>query len=314
MAGVTRRGVLAAIAAGAVTAKPKYSPRIISNVTIWVQEFERRKKANPSAVENWDEAFAAVKAAGYRRVELLPNMVAGEKRAETAALLKKYGLLFNDIYFVGPMYAEEPAAKTIAGARQMAEQVREFQTPIMLFEMSTKPARARMTDEELKIEARSLDRLGGELKSRGMQIAVHNHTTPMKENAREWLHMLRNTDPAVVHFCLDLDWTWQAGTDPLPLLYEAGEKGRLNMIHMRTQKQRVWTEALEDGGDIDFHKVAAFFKRTGFDGCLVVEIEYPYSELSHELIPKFKQTRTPAENIKVSRVWAEKVFGVSAMS
>jgi sugar phosphate isomerase/epimerase len=313
--GRTRRQVLAAMAAGTgAFGKSRYGPRIVSNVTIWVQEFARRKQKDPAAGEDWEEAFGAIRAAGYRRVELLPQMVQGGRRDETARLLKKYGLLFNDVYFVGPMYSEEGAEKTIAGAIEMARRVAEFKTPILLFEMSTKPGRARPEDEELRIEARSLDRLGRAMQAHGMRIAVHNHTTPMKEGAREWLYVLRNTDPKLVSFCLDLDWSWQAGTDPLPLLYEAGEQGRLAMIHLRTQKQRVWTEALEDGGDIDFRKVAAFFRKTGFDGCLVVEIEYPYEELSAELIPKTKITRTVAENIRVSRIWAERVFGVSAQA
>jgi len=55
-----------------------------------------------------------------------------------------------------------------------------------------------------------------------MKLCVHNHEGPMRYNAKEWRGVQHNTDPALVSMCLDLDWTWQAGTDPFPLLYEAG--------------------------------------------------------------------------------------------
>ena len=133
-----------------------------------------------------------------------------------------------------------------------------------------------------------------------MALALHNHDDPMKEDAREWRYVVRHTQPDLLLICLDMDWTWQAGTDPMPLLGEAGK--RLRLVHLRTQRRKLWTEALEDGGDIDYHKVARHLKSIQFDGSLVVE-------LAHK--PETKVTRSVEENIRLSRLWAEQVFGVS---
>jgi sugar phosphate isomerase/epimerase len=114
---------------------------------------------------------------------------------------------------------------------------------------------------------------------------------------------MNGTDPALVTMCLDLDWAWPAGTDPFPLLYEAGDKGRLGALHMRTQHNRVTDQTMEDGGDVDFHKVAAYLKKIGFDGALVEETEW---------MEQTRVTRSPRENKKLARVWCEKTFGVSA--
>ena len=99
-----------------------------------------------------------------------------------------------------------------------------------------------------------------------MKLCVHNHQGPMRYGAKEWLGVVDNTDPALVSMCLDLDWTWQAGTDPFPLLYKAGDKGRLGALHMRTQHGMVTDQTMEDGGDIDFHKVADYLRKIEFDG------------------------------------------------
>jgi len=102
-----------------------------------------------------------------------------------------------------------------------------------------------------------------------------------------------------VSYCLDMDWVWNGGEDPFALLDECSD--RLRMVHVRTQRKKVWTEALEDGGDIDWHKVAAHLKKIRFDGYLVVELAQR---------PNTTVTRSTEENIRLSRIWAEKVFDV----
>ena len=72
---------------------------------------------------------------------------------------------------------------------------------------------------------------------------------------------------------------------------------------MRTQQNKTADQSMEDGGDIDFHKVAAYLKKIQFNGAVVEETEW---------MKKTKVTRTARENKKVARIWCEKVFGVSA--
>ena len=74
---------------------------------------------------------------------------------------------------------------------------------------------------------------------------------------------------------------------------------------MRTQRKKITDQTMEDGGDIDYDKVAAYLKSIQFDGALVEETE-PMKETPW--------TRTVRENKRLARIWCERVFGVSAQT
>ena len=292
----TRRQVLAGAAALAAANK-KYYPLLVSNTYIWVQQIQKTGK--PPA-EVWSEAFPAIQRAGYHRVELMAPSLRPPLRDLTVSLLKKHDLQLNDIYNGLSIYEPEAARRSIDETLEIAWIARGIGTRILLADLNAKPKRERKSDAELANEAKYLNELGKQVQSRGMELYLHNHDDPMRDGAREWRYVLHHTDPKLVSFCLDMDWAWNGGEDPFPLLYECSS--RLRMLHLRTQRNKVWTEALEDGGDIDWRKVAAHLRKIRFDGCLVVE-------LAHR--PATTVTRTVEEDIRASRLWAEKVFGLT---
>jgi sugar phosphate isomerase/epimerase len=322
----SRRQLLAgtlALASDAICAPKSYKPRIVCNMYYWVQLFSTPfryisshpdpLKAKPSppqpqptggtiwTEEQWNSAFADVKYAGYSRMEMLSGTVMAKPVDDIKALLSKYGLRINHIWDAGRLYPASAADKTVARVTELLERVKPFGSPDFFFDPFGD--RGPLSDEDARSQNRGLDRIGRQAKDRGMKLCVHNHEGPMRYDAKEWRGVVANTDPALVTMCLDLDWTWQAGTDPFPLLYEAGDKGRLGAIHMRTQHNRITDQTMEDGGDIDFHKVATYLKKIRFDGALVEETEW---------MKETKVTRSPRENKKVAREWCERVFGVSA--
>jgi sugar phosphate isomerase/epimerase len=298
---LTRRELLAGAAVSlpipSGAANAKYDPRLVANTYIWVQQIQKTGRA-PADV--WAEAFPAIRRAGYRRVELMAPSLRPPLAGQTASLLGEYGLLLNDIYNGVSLHTPEAAGKSLEESLQVADAARALGTRIFLADLNPKANRERKSGEELANEARYLDEFGRELRSRGMELHLHNHDDPMRDGAREWRYVLRNTDPGLVSFCLDMDWAWNGGEDPFPLLCECGD--RLRMLHLRTQRDKVWTEALEDGGDIDWGKAATHLRKLRYDGCLVVE-------LAHR--PATVVTRGVEENLRVSRLWAERVFGLS---
>jgi inosose dehydratase len=298
---VSRRRILAGAGALAATplvaAKKKYYPKLVSNTYIWVQQIQ---KTGRPAAEVWSEAFPAIRRAGYNRVELMTLSFQPALRELTLSLLKKHGLVMNELYNGLSLYDPEASRRSIQQTLEFAEMARGAGTRIILGDLSPKRNRERKSDEELANEAKFLNELGQQLQSRDMELYLHNHDDPMRDGAREWRYVLAHTDPKLVSFCLDMDWAWNGGEDPFPLLYECSS--RLRMVHLRTQRNKVWTEALEDGGDIDWRKVAAHLKKIKFDGYLVVE-------LAHR--PNTTVTRSVEENIRLSRLWAEKVFALT---
>jgi len=330
----TRRQLLAgtlALAGSAKCAQKQYAPRIVCNTYYWVQWFStpiRYIAASPDPLkfprpparppgqppvppattgrtgwtdEQWNTAFADMQAAGYRRMEVMSSTVGNKTVEDLRALLDNYGLFINHIWHSGRLYPGEVGEKTIARTIEVLERCKPLKSPDFFFDPFGDLG--PLSDEDARTQNRGLDRIGREVKDRGMKLFVHNHQGPMRYGAKEWLGVMSNTDPALVSMCLDLDWTWQAGTDPFPLLYEAGDKGRLGALHMRTQHMMITDQTMEDGGDIDFYKVAAYLKKIRFDGALVEETE-PMKET--------KVTRTLRENKRLARIWCEKVFGVSA--
>ena len=327
----TRRQLLAgtlALAGNALCAQKKYAPRIVCNTYYWVQLFSTPfrfissrpdpLKAPPPAREpgqrppqptggtiwtdeQWNTAFSDMQYAGYRRMELMSGTLMGKPIEDILALLNKYGLFVNHIWHSGPLYPAAARENTIARTVEVLERARPLKSPDFVFDPFGD--RVPLSDENARLQNEGLDRIGREVKDRGMKLSIHNHEGPMRYGAKEWLGVLRNTDPALVWMCLDLDWTYHAGTDPFPLLYEAGDKGRLGALHLRTQHKMITDQTMENGGDVDFHKAAAYLKKIRFDGALVEETEW---------MKETKVTRSPRENKRIARMWCEKVFAVSA--
>jgi sugar phosphate isomerase/epimerase len=325
----TRRQLLAgtlALAAGPLYAQKKYSPRIVCNVFHWVQLFStafRYVSPNPDPLkapppspqpaqvqpiggivwtdEQWHRALSEVQYAGYRRMEMISETVVPKPMEDLQALLKQYGLVVNHLWHAGPLYPASAQEKTIRTSIEALERSKPIQCREFFFDPFGD--RGPLSDDEARLQNRGLDRIGREAKDRGMKMCVHNHQGPMRYGAKEWRGVVSHTDPDSVFMCLDLDWTLQAGTDPLPLLYLAGDQDLLGAIHVRTQHKLIMDQTMEDGGDIDFYKVAAYLKKIQFDGPAVEETAW---------MKETKVTRSSRENKRVAREWCEKVFGVSA--
>jgi inosose dehydratase len=200
------------------------------------------------------------------------------------------------VYNGGVMHEEEQARKTIEQTLQLAEWTKGAGTVAINVNPSPKPNRGRKTDAELDTQARALNRLGSELRVRGMKLLIHHHDPELMENAREWKHIVKNTDPKLVSFCVDVHWVLRGGHDPAAFVREA--LPRTGSYHLRNSKQGVWLEELADG-DVDYRTIAADFKKAKFSGYLVVELAYE---------KETQITRPLEENLKRSRLWAERVF------
>ena len=150
------------------------------------------------------------------------------------------------------------------------------------------------------LHAHSLNKLAKELKKLNFGRMIHQHAPEMANGAKEWRHVLANTDPKLVDFCLDIHWVLRGGQDPMTLLKECST--RLASLHLRNSKNGVWTEDFGDG-DIDYRPVAEHLKSIGYKGYLVVELAWDKAT---------EPTRTLDENMKRSREYAEKIFGINA--
>jgi inosose dehydratase len=240
------------------------------------------------------------RAAGFRNIELNPEFFTPEMRGRVLALLRSQGLQMPSLYVGGAMHEKNAADRTIAKALELGNLCRPFGCKAIVNNPDPKRDEAAKTDAELGVQAESLDRMGRTLAEHGFDLRVHHHTPQLLDNAREWRHILQHTDAECVHICVDVDWAYEGGFEPIPFLREVGK--RLREIHVRSARNKIWLEDLEDS-DIDYRKVAEFLKQAGLAPLIVVELAYR---------PNTRVTRSLGEDLRLSRIYAERIFGVMA--
>jgi inosose dehydratase len=141
-----------------------------------------------------------------------------------------------------------------------------------------------------------LNLMGSELAKRSFEFWTHAHAPQMADHAREWRYNLHHTDPKYVWVCLDIDWVYQGGQDPMALLREAGH--RVASLHLRNSHDKVWLESFTNG-DIDYSQIASYLRQINLKPLLVVELAY---------MKQTVVTRPLVEDLRLSRIYAERIF------
>ena len=273
------------------------SSRLSVEGYIWQQYAERQKKQLADVL---DEIFPMARNAGFHNVELNQTFFTPELRSRVERLLRANGLAMPSVYVGGAMHEEGVAEQTTRLALEVAAICQPFGCRAVINNPDPKPGQARKSEAELVVQVKMLNKLGRQLQDRGFEFWTHAHSPEMAENAREWRYNLQHTDPRYVSVCLDLDWVHQGGQDPPGLLREAGS--RLASLHLRNSTHKLWLELLGNG-DIDYRQVAAYLSEAGLQPLLVVELAYK---------KETAVTRPLEEDLRLSRMYAERVFGVSA--
>ena len=294
---MTRRELLAAGMAASLCSAAAGESRLAVEGYIFQQYAQSRKQPLEAVI---GEVLPMAHASGFRNIELNPAFFAPETRRQVLSLLESEGLRMPSVYVGGAMHEKAAADRTIATALEIGGVCRPFGCKAIVNNPDPKPANASKTDAELEVQAASLNRMGRTLAEHGFDLRVHHHTPQLAGNAREWRHILRHTDPEVIHICVDVDWAYEGGFEPIPFLREVGK--RLREIHVRSARNKIWLEDLEDS-DIDYRQVAGYLKTERLAPLIVVELAYR---------PQTQVTRPLEEDLRLSRIYAERIFGVKA--
>ncbi len=292
---LTRRDWMLLAAAAPLAAKAT-GTRIACQCYVFEQDYGARKE---KAIDHVDEILATVSAAGYRAVELTSSYFPPDKAAESLALLDKHGLALPIAYTGGPMH-DERWRQTYDSALAYADRLRTHTgLEAISFNCDPKPNGEAKTDAELATEAKALEQLGADLKSRGLRLLVHAHAPEMADHAREWRYFFHHTTAANVGICLDTHWVYRGGENVLEILREAGT--RIGDVHLRNSLNGVWLEEFTDG-DVDYGAVAGELQKLRYKGWLTVELAWD---------AKTEKTRPLIEDLKRSREYAERVFSAT---
>ena len=262
---------------------------------IFQQYAERQHKELADVL---DEIFPMARNAGFRNIELNQGFLTPELRSRVLELVHANGLRMPSVYVGGPMHQRNLAERTISQALEIAELCKASGCRAVINNPDPKPHDVPKTDAELAVQVKMLDLMGRELAKRGFQFWTHAHAPQMADHAREWRYNLHHTDPKYVWICLDIDWVYQGGQDPMELLREAGR--RVASLHLRNSRNKLWLESFTTG-DIDYSQIASYIRKINLKPLLVVELAYRNQTVV---------TRPLEEDLRLSRIYAERVFGL----
>ncbi|MDZ4375515.1 MAG: sugar phosphate isomerase/epimerase [Phenylobacterium sp.] len=205
----------------------------------------------PDAAKDLDATLAAVAAIGYRTVELAGFM--GRKPADVRAALDRAGLkcgsahvqaralgpdggfdgdlaaLAEGLAVVGATHAVMPSPRIpdrLAGRPAEGESMGAFYRRVT----------GALTLHDWQMNAAFLNEKGAVLKKSGIRIGYHNHNfefRPLGQTTGMEI-LLKETDPDIVTFEIDVGWVSAAGGDPVALMQ--AHKDRFTMMHVKDLK------------------------------------------------------------------------------
>lgn len=155
--------------------------------------------------------------------------------------------------------------------------------PVALF-----PNRPLFDDQQWKALCGGLNRIGEIANADGIRLSYHHHMGTGVMTADQTARLMENTEPGLVHLCLDTGHAAFAGDDPIEVARTyASRVGHVHLKDVRPQViERVradnlsFQDAIEAGvftvpgdGAIDFVPILQALADVDFQGWLVVEAE-----------------------------------------
>lgn len=242
---------------------------IACNQYNWITFYQREGR---DWFANLDVSLADFVKTGLTGYE--PAVSRVEEITKLAPLLKKYKLEMRSVYVGSILHKADESQKSMDTMLAIADAAKPLGTRIIVSNPNPIKwgSKENKNDDELIIQAQNLDRLGAELKKKGITLAYHNHDPELREAAREFHHMMLGTDPKNVALCLDCHWCYRgAGNSQVALFDIIKLYGkRVVELHLRQSQNGIWTEAFTEG-DIDYRRVMKELKAQGIQPHLVLE-------------------------------------------
>lgn len=218
------------------------------------------------------------------------------------SMLKQHNLQMRSLYVNSTLHIQTEADKSIEQILAIAKAARTAGTRIIV----TNPNPIRWggqeskTDDQLRVQAAALDRLGRELDKLGIALAVHNHDVELRHAAREFHHMMLGTDPKYVGLCLDAHWIYRGAGNSTVALFDIVKLygSRVKELHLRQSQGGIWSETFGPG-DIDYDRLARALKEIGVRPHVVLEIAVENGT---------PRTMSPVEAHQRSVAYARRVF------
>lgn len=145
-----------------------------------------------------------------------------------------------------------------------------------------------MDDEEWKMLAEGLNKLGKIAKDKGMMLTFHHHMGTVVQTEEEIDRFMELTDPKLVFLLFDSGHLSFAGIDPERVLKKY--VNRVKHVHLKDIRKQMVKKSLDEkwsflkgvregvftvpgDGDVDFKPIFEILDQAGYEGYVVVEAE-----------------------------------------
>jgi inosose dehydratase len=235
----------------------------------WYTFFKREGREWSSDLAHSMEEFSK---AGFNSFE--PSFSNVDEVQPLYSLLKQYGISMPSFYVNSELHEGDKATESIKQVLDIARVAASLGTKIVVTNPSpiSWGGAEDKTDEQLINQANALDELGDKLRTMGLSLAYHTHDAEMRNGAREFHHMLLNTDPNNVKLCLDAHWIFRGCGDSQVALFDIVDLyiHRVAELHLRQSRNGIWTEDFTDG-DIDYRRLAEKLRTNKVKPLIVLE-------------------------------------------
>jgi sugar phosphate isomerase/epimerase len=142
----------------------------------------------------------------------------------------------------------------------------------------------RRTSADIKYLIKNINLAVERIGKAGLRTAYHNHDFEFKTVGNVMLYdvLLKETDPAHMHFEMDLYWVVRAGQDPLK--WFAKYPGRFSMVHVKDMdKQEPQLNTEVGNGSVNFKHIFTKAKLAGIEHYLVEQENFkinPYTSIT----------------------------------
>jgi len=242
---VTRREFLALVGAAAVAARGADISANPLGLPFGFQAWE----LGPDMRKDWDGILKAMKDYGYSYIDL--NQVSpftDRSAADLKASFLSHGFTFTNALWPYQSFSNR-FDQTIADSQTLG-----------LTHIVCSPRPRLRTSDDWKSMADELNKYGERMKGSGLTLCYHNHEiefvkTP--EGDAPWDLLVQATDPALVHFLLDVGNCTFGGGDPY--VYLAKYPARYYGVHVKDFKPG--KAAVPVGsGDLDWKRIFTLVK------------------------------------------------------
>ncbi|MCE7797990.1 sugar phosphate isomerase/epimerase [Sphingobium sufflavum] len=198
-----------------------------------------------------DGTLTRIAAIGYREIEL-PELY-GKTPAQFRAAADKAGVKPSCMHLAVGGMATGAALSLNSAPQRIADDlgtlgIRQAVLPIVPFPEGMKPrpgenffatisrSLAEGGADYWKRTAAQLNEKAAALKPHGISLGYHNHNVEFMKvgEGTAWDILVRETDPALVSFEVDIGWIAAAGLDPVAFLRR--HKGRVRQLHVKDLK------------------------------------------------------------------------------